>query len=78
MNSSRDGSVNGEDPFTRLHSEHEIKQRSKVKITCEYDQRFKENHPFQPTRITKDKDSKFSKTQESSEQRADRMYQEWK
>ena len=47
------------------------------------DQRFKENHPFHPNRITKSKDTRFtnnntSKPRENSKQRADRMYKEWK
>jgi len=50
INSQRGGSVNGsarknsyinntssEDPFSRLHQEHEVKQRSLVKIENEYD-----------------------------------------
>ena len=44
------------------------------------DQQFKENHPFQPNRVTKQKDQRFanSKKRETSKQRADRMYQEWR
>ncbi|TNV82785.1 hypothetical protein FGO68_gene11827 [Halteria grandinella] len=65
----------------RLYQQHEKQQRNKVKKENMLDQRFKENHPFQPNRITKNKDTRFnnpSKTRENSKQRADRMYQEWK
>jgi hypothetical protein len=43
------------------------------------DQMFKENHPFHPNRITKNKDQRYtSKNRENSKQRAERMYVEWK
>ncbi|CDW85157.1 UNKNOWN [Stylonychia lemnae] len=70
---------NNEDTFSRLHQEHEHKQRQLVKIENEYDQKFKEEHPFQPTRITKDKDERlFGNRNETSQHRSSRLYQEWK
>jgi DUF4097 and DUF4098 domain-containing protein YvlB len=62
--------------FTRLHQYHETQQRKKLRQETLHDQQFKENHPFQPNRITKQKDG--SKTRENSKQRGERMYQEWK
>ena len=66
--------------FDRLHHQHEVIQRNRVKKENMSDQQFKENHPFHPNRVTKQKDSRFhqSKTRENSKQRADRMYHEWK
>eukprot|EP00347_Sterkiella_histriomuscorum_P011834 403370925 len=66
------------DAFSRLHQEHEQKQRSLIKIENEYEQKFKESHPFHPTRMAKQKDSKLCNRQESSQQRTSRLYDEWK
>lgn len=76
-----------EEACTRMYQQHENYQRKKIKKEAMLDQRFKENHPFHPNRITKPKDNKFTPThgvradsgqRETSKQRADRMYQEWK
>jgi hypothetical protein len=43
-------------------------QRQKIKIESEYDKQFKENHPFYPIRVTKEKDEKFiNRKQETSQ-----------
>jgi hypothetical protein len=81
ITASRSGSPKKEDidgTFSRLHQYHETQQRNKIRQETLYDQQFKENHPFQPNRITKNKERTTSKTRETSKQRADRMYQEWK
>ena len=57
-----------------------MSQRNKIKKESQFDKNFKENHPFQPKRVTKLKDLRFanSKKRENSKQRADRMYDEWR
>ena len=69
---------NQQDLFARLHQESEAKQRALVKKESEYDQKFKENHPFQPTRISKSKEESQNGVRESSKQRSERMYQQWR
>jgi hypothetical protein len=67
-----------EGTFTRLHQYHETQQRRKLRQETLHDQQFKENHPFQPNRIAKKNGVGSSKTRETSKQRAERMYQEWR
>ena len=61
LNTSRPGarstlSLTDNDTWDRLHMDHERYQKSKAKIESNYEQKLKEECPFQPTRITKGKE----------------------
>jgi hypothetical protein len=63
-NNSGSGNVN--ETFNRLHSDYDKKQRSKLRVESEQNEKFREEYPFQPTRIAKGKDKKMVGKRESS------------